>query len=393
MRSSRRCAIVGAGALAALAWLAAPSALACAKEWDVGAAISVTITAPSNNSVVAGGSNVSCSATASDSDHWVQGGNSGNEADGIASYTWTATAGTFPFGNSGSSVTWKAPNTTGAVTLTCTVNDVGVVYPPDTGTRDDSPGSANVGVTVFNITQSNKIWWFDDVSPQNPQGYTRDATLTAEGSTTGTFQWEVTSGFEDAGFVDGESIVASRTLINSNTVILRAKDESAAVYSVKIKFTYNGIVILDTWNTTVRTAKSLEPLWDDRGLDAVYVYKTDIHYQVIDNVGDVFPATDIGVNEEWTTGVVEDFQGMDWRRGNEGGAAVNPTDWWDGIQGETPGHNPEPLEPDDEGAGTPVYHWGQRWRVGSVVPVVGVRVQTNTLQKYRGYADHLDIGP
>jgi hypothetical protein len=59
--------------------------------WDVHTAISVTITAPSNNSVVAAGSNVNCSATASDSDHWVQGGNSGNEADTIASYTWTAT--------------------------------------------------------------------------------------------------------------------------------------------------------------------------------------------------------------------------------------------------------------------------------------------------------------
>jgi hypothetical protein len=39
------------------------------KIWYPGAAISVTITAPSNNSVVAACSNVNCSATASDSDH------------------------------------------------------------------------------------------------------------------------------------------------------------------------------------------------------------------------------------------------------------------------------------------------------------------------------------
>jgi hypothetical protein len=263
-----------------------------------------------------------------------------------------------------------------------------------TAMDETQPGSPHPSksctVTVFEITQSRRIWWFDNVSPGNqPANYFLDAVLTANGSSTGTFAWQVTAGFDDAGFVNGSNIVDSITLSNNNQVTLKAKDESEAPSSVHIKFTYNSIVIINTWNTTVRTADHLSLLANNTTSDATWGYDTQIHYKVIDNVGDDFPNNNIGINEEWITEVVSDYTGMDWRRGDAGGTTVNPLNWYDHIQGETSSHTPTPVGPSDSGAATAVYHWGQRWRVGSVTPAVGVPVQDNTLQKYRGYANHL----
>jgi hypothetical protein len=53
--------------------------------------------------------------------------------DGLT-YTWTAQAGTFPYGNTGSAVTWKAPPNHGEWWVKVTVNDNG--SPP--GTDDDA---------------------------------------------------------------------------------------------------------------------------------------------------------------------------------------------------------------------------------------------------------------
>lgn len=143
---------------------------------------------------MAAGSNVNCTATASDSDHWTQGANSGDEADTIASYTWTATrdgspVGSFPYGNTGASVTWTAPTTAGNVTITCTVNDPpGPHVPPgDTGTRDDSPGSKSVTVTVYQIgcvkieaTNDVDIYW---PNPSDGEGTTSNVIWKANQAT------------------------------------------------------------------------------------------------------------------------------------------------------------------------------------------------------------------
>jgi hypothetical protein len=159
MSDARRGDVIGIVVSAVLALLALCPAAACpppGKIWDVGGVISVTITAPADNSMVAAGSNVTCTATASDPDHWTQDANGGNEYDDIASYTWSAKrnnsdVGTFPNGNTASSVTWQAPDSLGDVTITCTVNDKGEVTLPDGGSRNDEPGSASVTVKVITV--------------------------------------------------------------------------------------------------------------------------------------------------------------------------------------------------------------------------------------------------
>jgi len=47
---------------------------ACPRAWDPGDPITVSIEAPSDGSAVAAGSSITCSATATDWDHWTPGG-------------------------------------------------------------------------------------------------------------------------------------------------------------------------------------------------------------------------------------------------------------------------------------------------------------------------------
>jgi len=124
---------------------------ACPRAWDPGDPITVNITAPSNGSIIAAGSSITCTAAATDWDHWTQGANGDDDV------------GSFPNGNSGSSVTWQALGTSGVVTITCTADDGDDdgVDPPDTGTRNDEPpGSAHVTVSVWHviISRCNAQW-------------------------------------------------------------------------------------------------------------------------------------------------------------------------------------------------------------------------------------------
>lgn len=105
------------------------------------------------------------------------------------SYTWTADCGTFPDGNTGSSVTWKAPGSAGSCTISCDVSDgqggsgscpsksVSVsappAYTPEKTMCDDSSGSGGGVVSALDIikpdateARSQRLWvveGYDDV--------------------------------------------------------------------------------------------------------------------------------------------------------------------------------------------------------------------------------------
>jgi len=103
-------------------------------------------------------------------------------------------------------------------------------------------------------------------------------------------------------------------------------------------------------------------------------------------------ASSVGVNEKWTTPVVADFSGTNWRRGSEGGVntdASAPSQFNDLIGGENLALPPVPV-PDCSGDATPVDHWGQAWGVGSstigLANVNGVLVQNDTIRKSKGKA-------
>ncbi|MDX9980961.1 MAG: hypothetical protein RBU25_13130, partial [Lentisphaeria bacterium] len=67
--------------------------------------------------------------------------------------TWAASAGTFKDGvNTGNSVTWIAPDTGQAVTISATVADKAEVPPREKGTRDDADYTDSITVLVVDIS-------------------------------------------------------------------------------------------------------------------------------------------------------------------------------------------------------------------------------------------------
>ena len=121
--------------------------------------------------------------------------------------------------------------------------------------------------------------------------------------------------------------------------------------------------------------------------DSTWGYESDIYYTIKDQLGTDIPTT-TGVNESWTTGVVNDYSGTNWLRGSPGGSPTQGAVFYDKIQGAYTGYTPAAS---CTGADSKVDHWGQEWWVGSQTSGSGTPVQTDTLQKYIDRGDHESI--
>ncbi len=127
-----------------------------ADEWDVGDAMTgPTIDAPASGAVVAAGATVqlSCSGATDTDSHSYCSGNEWVSEDpppsDTISHTWTAKSngidvGSFPSGNTGTDVQWKAPDSGLDVTITVTADDEGAH-----GTDNDGTDSNSITITVI----------------------------------------------------------------------------------------------------------------------------------------------------------------------------------------------------------------------------------------------------
>jgi len=129
-------AVVTAAFVAMLARVSPVSACGggCTAGWTPYTGISASITSPTTSNNGRGiNAEVQFTCSATDLDRYQNADCSYNTpvSDGLT-YTWTAQAGTFPYGNTGSTVTWKAPANHGSYWVKVTVNDDG----SPTGTDD-----------------------------------------------------------------------------------------------------------------------------------------------------------------------------------------------------------------------------------------------------------------
>ncbi len=140
-------------------FLVPTSTLAAPKTWSPDQALTAEMDSPVDGAKVGVGKTLSCRATGRDpGDKWTRVSPpplSGTESDNVT-FTWSCSAGSFPYGNQGASVTWKAPdslpNPAGTVTISVMVDDIpGAITPPDSGTRDDSCTGTSVTVIVRDI--------------------------------------------------------------------------------------------------------------------------------------------------------------------------------------------------------------------------------------------------
>lgn len=219
-------------------------------------------------------------------------------------------------------------------------------------------------------------WWFNGLTPT---GYSTQITLSTTCSAT-SWQWNVTSG-------SGKVTLGSN---GSCSITVTSAAPSSTQNDVSITVTVGGITS-SPHHITVRAPTSLQAGTVSHTVDPVFGYGSFIGYTIRDQFSTQLPSG-VAVNEQWSTGVVADFSGMDWRRGPEGGFETSSTAaFFDHIGGETSDKTPTPTVPHSPLGSTKVYHWGQQWFVGSSTVGSGRRVQSNTLQKYTDHATHENI--
>ena len=223
------------------------------------------------------------------------------------------------------------------------------------------------------ISGPNTVWYFNG---QNPSGYATSITLTSNAGSSTT--WTVTVG---ANKINLSTSSGAQTIVTSSGSAF-----SFSVGDISIKATAGGVDSAP-FTLTSRSPYRLVAGAVQTACDSTWGYTTTLQYQIQDNLLSTLPSS-IGINEAWTTGIVADYVGTDWRRGDAGGVNVSNSAFADTIDGEDSQHAPLAS---CTGADTAVQHWGQAWRVGSTISGNGKLVQTNTLQKYIKRASHVAI--
>jgi len=223
------------------------------------------------------------------------------------------------------------------------------------------------------ITGSHTLWWFNG---ETVSGYATNITLST--STIGnSYHWEAVTG--------GSKV--SLTSDGSDSITLTSAGKSDSANDVGIQVTIDGQVS-DQFNITVYAPNDLLQGTVTTTSDSTWGYATHLNYYIRDQFTTQL-SSGVPVNEQWTTGIFDDYTGNNWRRGSPHGfTTVSIAAFSDLIQGEESNRTPTPIGP---GTGTAVYHWGQDWYVGSTTPGSGRRVQSDTLQKYTAHAEHQNI--
>ncbi len=223
------------------------------------------------------------------------------------------------------------------------------------------------------ISGPNTVWFFGNLTVS---GYATSIQLTSSAGASTT--WNITAG---ASKITVSSFTgASISVLSSGTAF------SSTAGDVKITATANGQTSVP-FSMTTRTpnlsiAGTITP-----NCDPTYGYEMELDYAIQDQMSAALPSG-VPVNENWTTGIVPDYSGTDWRRIDPSGIYEPASTFADFIGGEDAAHTPRAT---CDGNSTPVQHWGQEWRVGSIAPGFGRRIQTDTFQKYIGHAAHTSI--
>ena len=240
---------------------------------------------------------------------------------------------------------------------------------------------AGPGNVIPAISGPTTLWWFKGIS-LGISGYLNEITLTAS-PLNGTYQWAVVAGSDKVSLSSSNyssvvvTSIGQSTKLNDVSITATVDGETSAPFALTVRAPYAlGSYALHP--TPVYTA------------DPVYVWDTYVYYQVRDNFLTPMPVA-LSVNEYFTTAVVPDYSGTNWRQGSMGCAPTSSdAGFADMIGGEIPSQVPTPVY-NPSWTGVKVQHWGQDWHVGSCVNGSGPRVQSDTLQKWTDHALHTNI--
>jgi hypothetical protein len=303
---------------------------------------------------------------------------------GVCDQQWDDTSSSF-YGNWGSGNTSFITvdtygNETGVGVGATTDNTFGSIegtaHYPICPVKNFTPsGGGNV---VPKITGPNTVWFFANLTVS---GYATSIQLTSSAGSSTT--WNITAG---ANKITVSSYTgASITVLSSGTAF------SSATGDVTITATANGQTS-SPFSITTRTPNVLVPGAIQISCDSNGGYLTSVSYTIQDQLLASLPSA-VPLNENWTTSTVPDYTGTNWTFSSPGFVTTNaqtPANFSDYISPDETQHPPIPAFTCN-GNDTAVEHIGQEWRIGTIATGVGRRVQTDTLQKRIGWADHESI--
>jgi hypothetical protein len=259
--------------------------------------------------------------------------------------------------------------------------------PVDDGTGQIGQG----GITAFQgsgMQASSDLWWFGGTATS---GYMTQISLWMTNYTTyaGTYVWTITSGAEIVDFHNGQDTF---TGTNINQVGLLSAAGSNSWMDVAIQCvatgTQGGVATATAALAVARPDHFVHLNNDDKAGPGGGGWDSFIHYRIEDQFNRVLPGR-VPINEKFTTVDITDLAGENWPQSQQGGAVVNPVDFFDRMGAHiVAGQNPVPLNPQNPLSGTKVDHWTQEWYVGSTAVGLGVKVKTNTFQRYLDHGRH-----
>jgi hypothetical protein len=232
------------------------------------------------------------------------------------------------------------------------------------------------------ISGPDTLWWFDGEDSEywgeDEDGPSFPIRITLTSSQADT-QWSIVSG--------SDKITLTTTQGPQTTIVSLAP--SGVLGDIEVQATTAGGSTQK--NVTVRVPHYLDPIGTaTTSCDITFGYLTLTRYQIRDQFGTVLSGR-LPINEKWTTPLVIDYMGSNWRLGTEVGATTNvAAQFGDTIGAENVFLPPNPW-PLCMGETTDIVHWGQDWRVGSSTIGSGRRVQRNVLQKDLGQGIHRNV--
>jgi hypothetical protein len=223
------------------------------------------------------------------------------------------------------------------------------------------------------ISGSHTMWWFNG---ETPTGYQTEITLT----TSANGQWSITSGSDKVSFTGN----------GTSSITLRSTARSISPNDVTVQVTINGRTS-DPFQINILAPYSLTFVAEGTTASQANGYTTLIQYQIRDQFGSLLPST-VPINENFTTGIINDYPGTNWIRAGDGGTLVSPSGWSDQIAGQpVNGAIPAPSPPCSPYCNVLVHHFNGDWYVGSTIKTKGVKVQTNTWNRFRDHGSHTNV--
>jgi len=311
------------------------------------------------------------------------------------------------FGGTGQTPQLKGGGSTSADTVEASVESSApdtVRLAEGTETLEGTPAAATEAEPSLSWEHDKRsahdaLWWFND---EHPRWFSTNATLVASGyGDPYILNWRIVRGADKVAFEDAptgpavtvRSKAGSRHADDVEIEVSEGTGADAVAPNTGLPaFAYTGKLTVRMPHRliqrSVNDSANLSGLGAPAGSPGFW---TTIDYRIVDNVsGTIVGAT---VNENFPGSKTND-QPNDW----PSPASFSTTPSWPNTNGTFidnwfvwGGYTPAPVAPTAANANQSVDHMAHEFYVGSTVAGRGVRVQTHTAHRYRGYARHEGI--